>query len=232
MILSKRMDFKSLLQIECKVLTGFTPVIKECSEELKSLLSLRSDVEILVVDDPQDCLLYYLVQESQIKNILVLSDKNFQLNQVKTFPLCAVESLINHLKSILKPNRDSLEEYISIPIDSLIHFKVLPCDLYIKISQKKYLKRIPAYESIDESIVTAFKNKGVTEMHFERKNNRDFSLMLLNNMINKVESDYTSEDEHHKATNEVFLTTKEIVQSLGLHPKVVQVCESVMERIT
>jgi hypothetical protein len=231
-VYTKRMDFKTLLEIECKGLTGFSPVVKDSVEELKSFLNLGSDIEILVVDDPQNDVMSFLDQESSAKNILVLSDKAVSKNQTKSFPSNGVETLINHLKTILSPNGANQEGYISIPVDSFIHFKILPFDLYIKISEGKFLKRIPANEDIDESTITAFKAKGITEMHFERKYNRDFSMMLLNNMINKVESDYSSEDAKNKATNEVFLTTKEIVQSVGLPPKVIQVCESVMERIT
>lgn len=231
-VFTKRMDFKTLLEIECKGLTGFSPVIKDSVEELRSFINLGSDIEILVVDDPQDTVMSTIDQEGQVKNILVLSDKAASQQKTKSFPTNAVESLINHLKTILSPNGSSQEGYISIPVDSFIHFKILPFDLYIKISEGKFLKRIPANEDIDESTITAFKAKGINEMHFERKYNRDFSMMLLNNMINKVESDYTCEDAKNKATNEVFLTTKEIVQSVGLPPKVIQVCESVMERIT
>jgi HD-GYP domain-containing protein (c-di-GMP phosphodiesterase class II) len=54
----------------------------------------------------------------------------------------------------------------------------------------------------------------------------------LNNMINKVEKNYSSADEKLKAVNEVFVTTKEIVQSVGLPPRVIEVCESVMESIS
>jgi hypothetical protein len=231
-VFTKRMDFKTLLEIECKGLTGFSPVIKDSVEELESFINLGSDIEILVVDDPQDNMMSSINQEGQIKNILVLSDKETTDKKTKSFPTNAVESLVNHLKIILSPNGSRQEGYISIPIDSFIHFKILPFDLYIKISEGKFLKRIPANEDIDESTIEGFKSKGITEMHFERKYNRDFSMMLLNNMINKVESDYTSEDAKNKATNEVFLTTKDIVQSVGLPPKVIQVCESVMERIT
>lgn len=231
-VYTQRMDFRTLLEIECKGMTGFAPVIKDSFEELKSFLTLGSDIEILVIDDPQESIIQSLVLETQIKNILVLSDKTFSLKQSKSFPRNSVESLIDHLKTILVSKVTNQAGYISIPVDSLIHFKMLPFDLFIKISDEKYLKRIPANEDIDESTIEGFKTKGIIEMHFERKNNRDFSLMLLNNMINKVESDYSTEDAKSKATNEVFLTTKEIVQSVGLPPKVVQVCESVMERIT
>jgi hypothetical protein len=231
-VFTQRMDFRTLLEIECKGLTGFAPVIKDSIEELRSFLTLGSDIEILVVDDPQENIVQALAMETQIKNILVLSDKQFQIEKSISFQTNTVESLINHLKTILNPNVSNQTGYISIPVDSLIHFKMLPFDLFIKISEEKYLKRIPSNEEIDESTIKGFKLKGILEMHFERKNNRDFSLMLLNNMINKVESDYSSEDDKFKATNDVFLTTKEIVQSVGLPPKVVQVCESVMERIT
>jgi hypothetical protein len=231
-VFTQRMDFKTLLETECKDLTGFAPVVKDSFEELMSFLNLGSDIEILVVDDPQKNLILSLALETQIKHILILSDKKFQLTKSKSFPKNGVESLIDHLKSILNPNLNNKAGYISIPVDSLIHFKMLPFDLFIKITDEKYLKRIPSNEEIDDSTIEGFKLKGITEMHFERKHNRDFSLMLLNNMINKVESDYSSEDAKFKATNEVFLTTKDIVQSVGLPPKVVHVCESVMERIT
>ena len=231
-VYTKRMDFKTLLEIECKGLTGFSPVIKDSVEDLKSFLSLGSDVEILVVDDPQNNVMNSIDQNGSAKNILVLSDMAVSQNKTKSFPTSKVEALINQLKSILSPNGSSQEGYISIPIDSFIHFKILPFDLFIKISEGKFLKRIPANEDIDETTITAFKAKGIKELHFERKFNRDFSMMLLNNMINKVESDYSSSDAKSKATNEVFLTTKEIVQSVGLPPKVIQVCESVMDRIT
>lgn len=231
-VYTTRMDFKTLLEIECKSLTGFAPVVKDSIEELRSFLNLGSDIEILVVDDPLNNVMNSIDQGGSAKNILVLSDRAVTKDQTKSFPTNAVEGLINHLKSILSPTGSSQDGYISIPVDSFIHFKILPFDLYIKISEGKFLKRIPANEDIDESTINAFKAKGVSELHFERKFNRDFSMLLLNNMINKVESDYSSEDAKNKATNEVFLTTKEIVQSVGLPPKVIQVCESVMERIT
>jgi HD-GYP domain-containing protein (c-di-GMP phosphodiesterase class II) len=51
-------------------------------------------------------------------------------------------------------------------------------------------------------------------------------------MINKVESIYTDESAKFKAKSEVFRTTKEIVQSVGLPTRVIEVCQSVMDSIT
>lgn len=235
---TKRLDFKTLLDIECKSLTGFAPVVKDTVDEFQSMLGLLGDIDVLIVDEPPVKVDYnFLVKAinekgGSVKNVIMLSNENRDIKNSKTFPQDKVESLITHLKTLVAPDAKEVTGYISVPTDALIHFKILPFDLYIKISEGKFLKRIPANEDIDESTVVAFKAKGITDLYFEKKHNRDFSLLLLNNMINKVERNYSSEDEKQKAVNEVFVTTKELVQSVGLPPRVIEVCESVMESIS
>lgn len=235
---TKRFEFKTLLDIECKGMTGFAPVVKDSLDDFQSLLGLLTTIDVLIIDEPPAAgdykFLLELVSEksSDIKSILLVSNETSGLKNSKSFPLNEIQGFIDHLKSLLGAQDAPLSGYISVPSDSLIHFKILPFDLYIKISEEKFLKRIPANEDIDEATVLAFKSKGITDLYFQKQYNRDFSLMLLNNMINKVEKNYESESEKIKARNEVFLTTKEIVQSVGLPPRVVQVCESVMESIS
>ncbi len=234
---TKRMDFKTLLDIECKGLTGFAPVVKDTVDEFQSMLGLLGDIDVLIVDQPKTKFDFnFLVQAindkgGSVKNILMLGSEETKVGNSKVFPEDKVESLITHLKTLVAPAKESTG-YISVPTDALKHFKILPFDLFIKISEGKYLKRIPANEDIDDSTVEAFKAKGITDLYFEKQYNRDFSLLLLNNMINKVERDYSSEGEKLKAVNEVFVTTKELVQSFGLPPRVVEVCESVIESIS
>ncbi len=235
---TKRLDFKTLLDIECKSLTGFAPVVKDTVDEFQSMLGLLGDIDVLIVDEPPVKVDYnFLVKAinekgGSVKNVIMLSNETREIKNSRTFPQDKVESLITHLKTLVAPDAKEVTGYISVPTDALIHFKILPFDLYIKISDGKFLKRIPANEDIDESTVVAFKAKGITDLYFEKKHNRDFSLLLLNNMINKVERNYSSEDEKQKAVNEVFVTTKELVQSVGLPPRVIEVCESVMESIS
>ena len=234
---TKRLDFKTLLDIECKGLTGFAPVVKDTVDEFQSMLGLLGDIDVLIVDQPKTKFDFnFLVQAindkgGSVKNILMLGCEEMKVGNSKVFPEDKVESLITHLKTLVAPAKESTG-YISVPTDALKHFKILPFDLFIKISEGKYLKRIPANEDIDDSTVEAFKAKGITDLYFEKQHNRDFSLLLLNNMINKVERDYSSETEKVKAVNEVFVTTKELVQSFGLPPRVVEVCESVIESIS
>lgn len=235
---TKRLDFKTLLDIECKSLTGFAPVVKDSVDEFQSMLGLLGDIDVLIVDKPMVKFDYsFLVKAinekgSSVKNILLLGEVDDDISNSTNFPADKVENLITHLKTLVTPDSKEATGYISVPTDALKHFKILPFDLYIKISEGKYLKRIPANEDIDDSTVESFKAKGITDLFFEKKFNRDFSLLLLNNMINKVERDYKTDDEKQKAVNEVFVTTKELVQSFGLPPRVVEVCESVIESIS
>lgn len=235
---TKRFEFKTLLDIECKGMTGFAPVVKDTLDDFQSLLNLLTNIDVLIIDEPPvkndfQFLLQLVAEKAHsIKSILLVTEEIPLIKNAKSFPQGQIEALITHLKSLLVNENSHVNGYISVPSDSLIHFKVLPFDLFIKISEEKYVKRIPANEDIDEATVLAFKAKGITDLYFEKKYNRDFSLMLLNNMINKVEKNYESETEKLKARNEVFVTTKEIVQSVGLPPRVIQVCESVMESIS
>lgn len=235
---TERLDFKTLLDIECKSLTGFAPVVKDSVDDFKSMLGLLGDIDVLIVDKPKVKFDYSSLADAinekggTVKNILLLGEESEGISNSKVFPLDKVENLITHLKTLISPDSHEVTGYISVPADALKHFKILPFDLYIRISEGKYLKRIPANEDIDDTTVDAFRAKGISELYFEKKYNRDFSLLLLNNMINKVERDYKTEGEKQKAVNEVFVTTKELVQSFGLPPRVVEVCESVIESIS
>ena len=238
MAFTERVEFKTLLEIECRGLTGFSPVIHEALDDFKSMLSLFDTIDVLIIDEPSDKTVFSSLQaevnvrRDQIKRVFYLSETKLSFENVTVFARNEVEKLINDLKDLIRPATQSQEGYISIPIDSLVHFKVLPFDLYVKIADGKFIKRIPAHEEIDATTFASFLHRGITELHFEKRFNRDFSLMLINNMINKVEKDYDSLDQKLTAANDVYLTTHQIVNKLGFKPKVVEVCESVMNQIS
>lgn len=234
-----RIEFKTLLDIQCKGITGIAPVVKDNTEDFTSFLNLLGEIDILIIDQPKTKKDYsFLLQavqdkEDSIKNIILISDESLKTTRSLVFPQNQVEKVIEHIRELLSSSESSYKDgYISVPIDSFLHFKLLPFDLYIKLSADKFIKRIHANEDIDENTIRALKEKGVAELFFGRKYNREFSLLLLNNMINKVERDYDTLDQKLRAKSQVFVTTQEIVQSVGLPPRVIEVCESVMDSIS
>jgi hypothetical protein len=234
---TQNINFRTLLEVQCKEITGFSPIIHQTFDEFLNMLSLLESIDIIIIDEPSDNSIFVnllnevITRQGQFKSIFFRTERNPMLEKSKVFLPQDVESLFNELKSFFKNVENKEQGHISIPIDSLVHFKMLPFDLYVKIGEDKFIKRIPAHEEIDDSTFASFLQKGIVELHYERKYNRDFSVMLINNMINKVEKDYASLDEKLEASNEVYLTTHQIVGKLGFKPKMVEVCDSVLNQI-
>lgn len=236
---TQRLEFKTLLEIECKTMSELNPVIFNTVDEFRSMLALLNSVDVLIVDEPLDNPTFLAVfsevmaRKSSIKKIFLLSDEDSFDPNILVFPRTDVTGFMNQFKTIFYPGpKNPLEGYISIPVSSLKYFNVLPFDLFVKISNDKYVKRIPAHEAIDDSTLASFISRGILELYFEKKHNRDFSSMLINNMINKVETEYNTLDEKLLAIQDVYVTTLDIITKLGFKPKIIQVCESVLDQIT
>jgi hypothetical protein len=56
-------------------------------------------------------------------------------------------------------------------------------------------------------------------------------MMLINNMINKLDRQYSSLTFRLDAFGEVFETTRDIIQSLGITGRVIEVCDSAIESL-
>ena len=231
---SDRMEVVNILENEVKEITGFKAVVKESFEDFCLLLDILVRVDLIIIDAPEDdikknkIIEYLIDRKDYIRNIIFLSDNQFDCNLGQVFTYEKFEIMIESLKGSLAKFKEEVHEYVSVPIDSLFHFKVLSFDLFLKISKDKYIKRIPACEEVDRATINSLKSRGGYELYFDKKYNKDFSQMLLNNMMNSMERDYHCYKEESVIKDEIFLTTKEIVQSLGLPPRIISLCDSVM----
>ncbi len=236
-VFSQSPEFRMLLDLECKSVGGFNPIIRESFDEFQSLISLIDKIDILIIDEPDDQILFKklisLTNEkiNNFKKIFVLSNSGALIRNAKVYEKKNIEALVDEFKHLLGDVNNHEEGYISIPISSFFHFKILPFDLFVKIGDDKFIKRIPAHEEIDKSTFSSFLQKGITDLFFEKKYNKDFSKMLINSMINQIEREFNSLDEKLEAADHVFQTTQQIVSKLGFKPKIVEVCQSVLNQI-
>lgn len=231
---TERKEVEEVLESEIKDITGFKPVVKSNFEDFKLLLDILVKVDLVIIDSTRKDIENYKIIEllkdhlDLIKEVIVLSDEKFQFSKTQVFKFEEFEYMMSHVGVVLAKFQQEVHEYISMPIELLVHFKILPFDLFIKISKEKFVKRIPACEEIDRKVIEALKAKGVYELYLDKKYNKEFSQLLLNNMINDLEKEYNCTSEKLEIKDDVFHTTKEIVQSLGLAPRVISLCESVM----
>lgn len=231
-------EFQALLEVEVREITGHRPIVRNTIDELKSLLSIFESINYLVIDYPESLNAIVEIKEfirssgKRIKNIFVLSnDAHSNEDHVKVFPRQDIAELFESIKADFSPKELPVYSWTAIPLCTLIHFESLPFDLYIRLSDQKYVKRIPAFEKVDSTVIEGFKDKKIDALYCEKKYNRDFSMMLINNMINKVDRKYDSVESELRANEEVFETTREIIQNLGFSGRVIEVCEASIEKM-
>lgn len=225
-------EFHALLEVEVKEITGRRPVVRTTFEELTSLLGIFQTIECLIVDAngskarKED--LKFFLEDSQgtVKQAIVVGTLDVQLPHVKFVDLNAVSEVFDEIRRQFSPEEKVEFSWSGMPVEALVHFESLPFDLFIKLSDDRYVKRIPAFEKVDVETIKAFQAKNLNTLYFDRKFNRDFSMMLINNMINKVDRSYPTIPLKMKANEEVFETTKQIIQTLGLKGRVVDVCDA------
>ena len=229
-------DFQALLEVECKELTGARPVIRESLHEFKNLISLFQSIDVLIIDSHDvteireiEKILYH--SQDNINHIFVYGEEIKSDGRIKHYSKTSIENLFKDLTEIVSPEHSVDREWTSIPLCTLTHFKSLPFDLYLKLSKTRFVKRIPAFEATDQVFTDSLEQKGISEVYCERKHKRDFSMMLINNMINRVEQNYENEEELFRARDEVFTTTQKILQNLGLTGRMIEVCDSAVEKM-
>lgn len=229
--------FHALLELEVKEITGLRPVVRTSIEELQSLLGIFKNIDLLIVDFPENFQMaeelknFLRTSSSTIKMAVVLGGEDIVSAHIKTFPRTNIQELFGQVRKNFKTPEDIIFTWTGVPLITLMHFESLPFDLYIRLSEDKYVKRIPAFEKVDNKTIESFAAKKITTLYCNKQHNRDFSMMLINNMINKVDKKYQSVKEELKATGEVFETTREIIQSLGLTGRIVEVCEASIDRM-
>jgi hypothetical protein len=230
-------EFEALLEVECKEITGHRPIVRKSVDELKSLMSIFQTIDLLVVDLPEDSglsvelKLFINSSTSRIKQSLVLGGDSSETQNVKTFSRFEINDLFDSLKVHFKPAKLPDVGYTAVPLCTLIHFQSLPFDLFIKLSSERFVKRVPAFEEVPAETIDGLLKKGIKELYCERRHNRDFSMMLINNMINRVDRTYDSFEEEMHANGEVYQTTKEIIQSLGIAGRVIEVCDTSIDKM-
>jgi hypothetical protein len=234
---TKDSQFRQTLVGDCKALTGLAPVIHEGIDELCSMVEMLQQVEVVILHGlgaeviPAQYLKRLSTPGIVIKNLIYIGGHPPEV-PLKSFPASGYNAMSTYLREVLAASQNYRLAWSAMPLQAIGHFKKVPFDLYVKISDEKFVKRIPAHEEVDPKVLREYQQRGINEFYFHKEHNRDFSQMLINNMINRLEGNYHSLDEELEARSEVFKTVKGIVLDLGIPAKVVEVCDSMIESIT
>ncbi len=236
LVYTERADFRSYLDAECLNIKECFPVFYDTVDELQTILDIFPKFDVLVIDAPKEREEFQRLSDfvgkrkNQINHVILVGDEHSSVFP-KVFHSTDWASLLQHLKTILGEKSTPDDGFVGIPVDCLIHFKVMPFPLFLNLSPGKFVKRIPAFEAMDVEVLVSYKKRGVKEFFFERRYGKDFANILMNNMINRIEQEYDTPAEKEKATSEVFGTVRDIIAAIGLKPRVIELCETLMGQL-
>ena len=125
-------------------------------------------------------------------------------------------------------------DFVSMPSHLFLHFNTLPFDLYLKLSRDgvdKFVKRIPAQENYSHDTLENYISKGASEFYFEKQYIKNFSKLLVDQLEGRIGTSTSVLSDQLQVESEVFHSSKDIINSLGLKPKVVSICEMAIKNI-
>lgn len=166
-------------------------------------------------------------------------DKDLK-NCKKQFKIEDYDQMILNLKKLLgieenAPASESLSDFVSMPSHLFLHFTTLPFDLYLKIKtadSEKFVKRIPEGEAYSSELLEGYIAKGAKEFFFKKSHIKSFSKLLIEQLETRItQKNSGNGKEQLKVESEVFHSSKDIINSLGLKPKVVTICEQAIKNI-
>lgn len=232
LIFSQRPELVNYLSHFWEDCSGCVPVFCDDVEELKSYLGLFRRIDILVIDRETKADLSgvdaHLRSSVSVIRALSLSDDEDPC-ATETFHPMHWLAVAEKVKEIC--GEKGTESFIGMPINTLVHFQDLPFSLFLRLDSGRLLKRFHACEEIDQETIREYRSRGMKELFLERRFGRDFINLLLNNMVNRLDRHYEEKDQRDSARAEVFRTVQEIVSTIGMKPRIIGLCETLMKNL-
>ncbi len=244
-VLAENEKLSKVIDIQMRTHLNISPIIKKTPKEVLELIQMLPDVELMIVQKTKE-------NQSDIRKIdaffsdnnkechfFIFGSKTDLINPSNTYEIRDWRKLVDDVMSFMGVSSDEMDEkmpdYVAMPADIFIHFESIPHDLFLRMrtdsGRAKYVKRIPAHEKFDRSVIQGYMDKGVKDFYFEKEFRKVFSELLTKSLIHRLEKEYDSYGEKLEASGEVYDTVKDIVSELGIQNQIVEVCDVAMKAI-
>ena len=154
------------------------------------------------------------------KCLLVLEKESFYTNEeleefydffgstsVLDLSLSLLKRMTKAYDFLLKEENAYLTQYQSlVPVQST-HFtnlKASPCDIFLKMSQEKYLKVINAQDSDAKVIIEKYKAKGVKEFYIDLIFYKHFKSEIIHSLFENVNNEVVTPEKQVQITSQVL----------------------------
>lgn len=141
-----------------------------------------------------------------------------------------VDELLDCVNDILSKDQPfAPKKYCRVRTFRFLRFNNLPCDIYIKLSDKKYVKIINKNELYDVNIIEKYINKNIGHLYVKNEDfinfTNNYTELITNSLNQHKDSDGHSTDAELSSVSILH----EMISNLGITPKIVETINATIE---
>jgi len=129
---------------------------------------------------------------------------------------------------LLPPSKQ--EGYVGIRPKMFLKIRSCPADVFVKLSENKYVKIINKDEKFEKEIIQKFINKGVQRLYIERVHQASFADFMVDSLVNALKE---AGDKSASEAKDVQVDAHQFVQdqllSIGLNKTVIEVTKTTID---
>ena len=201
---------------------------------IEKYLKKSNDLTVVLVDGPKERNAFSQIDMaikpfiSKDHHLIIISNFPSFNEMAELFSQTMIEASFNKIKNILTKYSENLK-FSPIPITSLMKLTFTPVELFLQLSSERFVKIIHSSTQIDHDVISSLVKKGVTSIHVEKKNLKDFTLFLMEQAYIALGKD--NQASNRSIMSDALVSTTELVHKFGFSTKVLTVCNTVMDKI-
>lgn len=124
----------------------------------------------------------------------------------------------------------SQESYSAFPLNYLMRLQQCYSDIYLKISNHKFVKVLHKNENIDFNVFSKYQSKGINQFYVLEEQYEDFVCQYLEMLNERISSDKLSEEVKVIDRARSLKLTSERMQKLGLDEKTITMAQKSIDQ--
>ncbi len=240
-------DIRELIATEIEGQLDFEIIEVSSGNEAIEYLKNNSDIDLVISDynmpNGNGFDLYQFVKQEMPKAPFILltsfsmaelpdftnfaeeRNNNFHIQKSMHY-LDIINNLVCTLKEISKPQKTI--QYHKIKISRFFQFNNVCCNIYLKLSDDKYIKVINHNDMYDENIPKKYLNKGELYFYIVTEDYPHFTKMFLKHMQNKLNKKNLSNEERIDSQLESIEFIHEQLEKFNISKEVVEMTDAVI----
>lgn len=224
-----------------------TEKVFNCLEAIETIN--ERDYEVIVMclpvnDDPKVLFDFLKQFKKQIPILFTADENNMSMihDMVPYHPQCtkvcynsgsgAIKASINKLLRISAQRQKSLENYYPMPSEYFVSTKIAPFDIFIKISDEKYIRIYKEGDELSRNDIIKYKEKNVHEFYLKTSDFEKASHEFMQRISKGIESRELKTDVLSSVAKFGHESVCRLVLELGVKDEVLEIADSSIKAVS